>query len=171
MLLRRLVRPLFAAWFVAEGLDALRHPAPHVESARSGLSLVEGQGRARRVTDRLPDRLTSGRLTDTQLTVAVRAHGAAMVGAAALLALGRAPRTAALVLAGLTAPLVVANLPDRESRTTQETQARRDRLVRSLSFTAGAVLVALDREGRPGLRWRLDAAHDHRVATRTAEQG
>lgn len=171
MLLRRLVRPLFAAWFVTEGLDALRHPEPHVAAARSGLALVEGQGRARRVADRLPDRLTSGHLTDTQLTVAVRAHGAAMLGAAALLALGRAPRTAALVLAGLTAPLVVASLPDGEARTAQEKQARRERLVRTLSFTAGAALVALDREGRPGLRWRLDAAHDHRVAARAAEQG
>jgi len=171
VLLRRLVRPLFAAWFVTEGLDALRHPEPHVAAARSGLALVEGQGRARRVADRLPDRLTSGHLTDTQLTVAVRAHGAAMLGAAALLALGRAPRTAALVLAGLTAPLVVASLPDGEARTAQEKQARRERLVRTLSFTAGAALVALDREGRPGLRWRLDAAHDHRVAARAAEQG
>lgn len=171
MLLRRLVRPLFAAWFVTEGLDALRHPEPHVAAARSGLALVEGQGRARRVADRLPDRLTSGHLTDTQLTVAVRAHGAAMLGAAALLALGRAPRTAALVLAGLTAPLVVASLPDGEARTAQEKQARRERLVRTLSFTAGAALVALDREGRPGLRWRLDAAHDHRVAARATEQG
>ncbi|MBT0995429.1 DoxX family membrane protein [Cellulomonas sp. DKR-3] len=159
MLLRRIARPLFASWFVSEGMDALRRPAPHVADARAAL-------------DRLERTVPSAQvhLTDTQLTAAVRAHGAAVVAASGLLAFGKAPRTAALVLAGLTAPLVVVNLPDRtlRARTPEEKRARRDRLVRALAFTAGAVLVGADYEGRPGVRWRIDAARERHAAVKAA---
>ena len=105
MLLRRLARPLFATWFVTEGIDALRRPVPHVADARAVLARVE---RAR------PDARVD--VTDAQLTGIVRAHGAAVVTAGAMLALGKAPRTAALALAALTAPLVVATLPERGAK-------------------------------------------------------
>jgi hypothetical protein len=32
VLLRRLARPLFASWFVTEGLDVVRHPAAHAQN-------------------------------------------------------------------------------------------------------------------------------------------
>jgi len=154
VLLRRIARPLFASWFLSEGVDALRSPAPHVAAARSAVDRVEKVAPGTRVA-----------LTDAQLTAAVRAHGAAVALAATLLAVGKAPRTAALALAGLTAPLVVADLPQRVE-TPAEKNARRERLVRTLAFTAGAVLVAADRQGRPSLRWRLEDAHDRRVAAK-----
>ena len=88
-----------------------------------------------------------------------------------MLAVGRAPRTAALALAGLTAPLVLVNLPRREDRVAlpAEKAERRQRLIRALAFTAGAVLVGADYEGRPGLRWRIADAHDRRVAAHASE--
>lgn len=154
MLLRRIARPLFATWFVSEGLDALRHPASHVAAARATLT---------RFGSAVPG--STAQLTDTQLTTAVRAHGGTVVLAATMLALGRAPRTAALALAGLTAPLVLVNLPERGRPVSPAEKAeRRERLVRALAFTAGAVLVGADYEGRPGLRWRLADAHERRVA-------
>ncbi|AEI12845.1 DoxX family membrane protein [Cellulomonas gilvus] len=155
MLLRRLARPLFATWFVTEGIDALRRPVPHVADARAVLARVE---RAR------PDARVD--VTDAQLTGIVRAHGAAVVTAGAMLALGKAPRTAALALAALTAPLVLATLPERGAKRLDPVaaQARQDRLVRTLAFAAGAVLVAADREGRPGVAWRLQDARARRAA-------
>ncbi|WP_444662531.1 DoxX family protein [Cellulomonas sp. CW35] len=158
MLLRRIARPLFASWFLTEGVDALRSPATHVAAARAAVDRVGKAAPGARVD-----------VTDEQLTALVRAHGAAVTLAAVALAAGKAPRTAALALAGLTAPLVLVNLPDRAERTPHQKRARRDRLVRSLAFAAGAVLVAADREGRPGLRWRLEDAHERRVAARADE--
>lgn len=160
MLLRRLARPVFATWFASEGLDALRHPGSHVVAARAVLDRVEGAAPNARIA-----------LTDTQLTGAVRAHGAAMVLAATMLAVGRAPRTAALALAGLTVPLVLVNMPARGPRPVDpvEKAERRERLVRALAFTAGAVLVGVDHEGRPGLRWRLADAHERRTAAHASD--
>jgi uncharacterized membrane protein YphA (DoxX/SURF4 family) len=159
VLLRRIARPLFASWFVVEGVDALRSPAPHVADARAALDRLERTA---------PD--AHVQLTDAQLTAAVRAHGAAVVAAAGLMALGKAPRTAALLLAGLTAPLVLVNLPDksRPAATPHQKRAKRDRLIRALAFSAGAVLVGADDEGRPGVSWRLEHALDRRHAVKAA---
>ncbi len=160
MLLRRIARPLFATWFVSEGVDALRHPADHVAAARAMLDRLESAAPGS----------TAG-LTDSRLKGAVRLHGGAVALAATMLAVGRAPRTAALALAGLTAPLVLVNLPRREDRVAlpAEKAERRQRLIRALAFTAGAVLVGADYEGRPGLRWRIADAHDRRVAAHASE--
>ena len=158
MLLRRVARPLFSSWFVSEGLDVVRHPSAHAAEARGALTTL---------LERLPAQVRQGpagevigyELTDRQLTSVVQAHGAALAGAGILLALNKAPRTAALALAALTAPLVLVNLPRKKGTESKlERRARRERFVRALAFTAGAVLAAADYEGRPGLGWRLQRA-------------
>jgi len=149
VLLRRIARPLFATWFITEGLDVVRHPGVHAVDARGALARLE-----RRLPTELPD------VSDRQLSLAVQAHGAALAGAGALLAFGKAPRTAALALAVLTAPLVVVNLPDKDAdrRDPVLRKARRERLVRALAFTGGAILAGADLEGRPGISWRIEQA-------------
>src|SRR4051794_39499620 len=84
VLLRRLARPLFASWFVSEGLDVVRHPAAHAAEARGALTTLRG---------RLPQPVRQGPagealgrpLTDRQLTTIVQVHGAALAGAGILL--------------------------------------------------------------------------------------
>ncbi len=172
MLLRRIARPLFASWFLTEGIDTVRRPVPHVEVAREALA---------RATSTVPAGLL-GPLEryrhpgDRDLTTVVRAHGAATVVAAVLLATGRAPRTAALVLAGLTLPLAAAHAPalphrghgtPRRARTEQDRAERREqsrRFVRALAFSGGALLAAADTAGRPGLVWRVEHARATRAA-------
>jgi len=152
VLLRRIARPLFATWFITEGLDVVRHPAAHAADARGALKLLE-----KRFSLDVPD------LSDRQLTTAVQAHGVALAGAGALLAVGRAPRTAALALAVLTAPLIVVNLPDKDAdRDPTLKKARRERLVRALAFTGGAILAGIDLEGRPGVTRRVQDAWEAR---------
>ncbi|WP_448629907.1 hypothetical protein [Cellulomonas soli] len=91
-------------------------------------------------------------------------HGAALATAGLMIIGGRAPRTAALALAALTAPLVLANLPDRRAaHDREERQVRRDRLVQALTLTGAALLVAADREGRPGLAWRVGQVREARA--------
>ncbi|WP_028047666.1 hypothetical protein [Cellulomonas sp. URHE0023] len=162
MLLRRVARPLFASWFVSEGLDVVRHPAAHAAEARGALTTL---------LDRLPAQVSRGpagevvgyELSDRQLTTVVQVHGAALAAAGVLLSANKAPRIAAFALAVLTAPLILVNLPrKRGTESKLERRARRERLVRSLAFTAGAVLAAADYEGRPGISWRVHRARQER---------
>ena len=91
MLLRRIARPLLATWFVTQGVDAVRGPAVHVAFARPAVdTFMQQMG-------------TDTRLSDAQLRSIVVAHGAVTAAAGLALAVGRAPRTAALLLAALTA--------------------------------------------------------------------
>jgi len=161
MLVRRVARPLLASWYVREGLDALRDPAPHAERARRAVALV---------ADRVPPGTPLSTLREPsqrQLVTLVRAHAAATVVAGLLVGLGRAPRTAALVLAALTLPTAVSNLPDKAADAGDPVakRERRDRLVRALAFTGAAVLAAADHEGRPGMAWRLEHARAERART------
>ena len=157
MLVRRIARPLFAAWFVAEGVDALRRPEPHVT-------------RTEEAWRSLKDRLDLPEQPSTsQLTTLAKVHGAAMAGAGLMLALGKAPRTAALALAALTAPLALVNQPFTSSGDAGDADAKRDRFVRNLSMLGGALLAGLDREGRPGLAWRTSHAYADLVTAREAK--
>lgn len=188
MLVRRIARPLFASWFVSEGLDALRRPEPHVARTEACWQTLGG---------RLGLPATP---SGSQVRTLVRAHGAATVVAAAMLGLGKAPRTGALLLAALTVPLVVVNQPfggsaavvATASEAAETTPARsrfgrpvgtatgrasaadraalRERFLRNLTMLGGALLAAVDREGRPGVGWRLGHARVDHAAARDARR-
>ena len=154
-LVRRVARPMLAAMFVVGGLDQLKHPGAKADTARP---LVEKLAPA----VGLPD--------DTELLV--RANGAAMVGAGALLALGRLPRIASTVLAATLVPTTVAahsfwNEQDPKVRAQQRTQ-----FLKNLGLLGGLLLAAVDTEGKPGLayRARMVNASAHRAARQTRRE-
>ena len=95
--LRAFARPMLAASFVLDGVDALTRPARHVERFEKVSPLLEKVG--------LPPVLTS----DARMLT--RACGAVSVAAGLGLATSRAPRTCAAVLAGLNIPLTLVNNP------------------------------------------------------------
>jgi uncharacterized membrane protein YphA (DoxX/SURF4 family) len=162
VLLRPIARPLFASWFVAEGVDALRHPAVHTRAAREGVAALRGYvGRVPVVTEAIDRTLTS--VSEQQLGLAVRAHAVATLAAAGALAAGKAPRTAGLALAVLTVPVVVASLPAARVHDDAES-ARRRRFFSSVSALGGAMLAAADLEGRPSIAWRVRAAREAKAA-------
>ncbi|WP_418276244.1 DoxX family membrane protein [Isoptericola jiangsuensis] len=141
MLLRRLARPLLAVPFVYDGLSAALRPAEHTAAAREG-------------SDTITQALGVDPLDDTQVSLLVRAHGAVTAAAGVLLAVGRAPRTAALVLAALTAPLAVVNQPfTAKGDARQEKTAK---FVRNLGAVGAAVIAGIDLEGRPGVSYRIE---------------
>jgi uncharacterized membrane protein YphA (DoxX/SURF4 family) len=152
MLVRRVARALFAGWFAVEGVQVLREPAAHVARARA---------RWNEIAERF-DLPTDA--DERRTTWLVRAHGGAMALAAIALMIGKAPRTAALTLAGLTAPLVVASAPLSSTGIAQK--ADRERFVRVLSMFGGALLAAVDNEGRPSLSWQIQRARLDREAAR-----
>lgn len=163
MLTRRIARPLLAGWFVAEGVDAVRHPGPHVERMRDGW---------RRLAARTE--LPEPPPTDT-LRLLARAHGGAMAGAGILLALGKAPRASACTLALLTVPVAFIDAPVKQGPATPATLAAGgDRgartLLRDLSLIGGALIAGLDKEGAPSLRWRVRHARLDRDAELAARR-
>src|SRR6201999_1250943 len=81
---RRIARPLLAAAFVASGVDMLLHPKPKIDAAR-------------RLLDKAHEAAPSMPAVDPVRYV--QAEGALKVGAGLMMALGRAPRLAATVLA------------------------------------------------------------------------
>jgi hypothetical protein len=152
--LHRIARPLFATWFVVEGAGAALRPGEHVAAIREAAARLPGQAGD-----------AVNRVDDHRLGLVVRAHGTAMALAAGALAVGKAPRTAATLLALLTVPTLVRTLPPpRATKPTKEqTRARRGRQVQVLSAVGGALIAAGDTEGRPGLRWRVATARARRA--------
>lgn len=154
MLLRRIARPMLASVFIYDGFDALRSPVPHVRTARNTVTRY-----ARTAGLKRP-------LTDRELKLIVRVHGGLTVAAGLGLAFGRAPRSAALLLAGLSLPLAVAQEPFTSDVTPRAVRA--EKFVRSLSAVGAALLAGVDHEGRPGMGWRVAHARTERAHTKAA---
>ena len=123
-ILRSFARPMLAAPFIVDGLDALVRPSRHVEKFEKVAPTLERVG--------LPPVLAS----DARLLT--RASGAVSLVAGLGLATGRAPRTNATILAALNVPLTVVNNP---VWAVKGTQARKEALS---GLLRGAV-----RAGRP----------------------
>ena len=152
--LRRVARPLLAAAFVSEGLDLVRHPGPRVEAARPLVRLVAEPLR-------LPD--------DPELLL--RANGAAMAGAGALLGTGRFPRLSALVLAASLVPTTYVEHPFWAEKDPEVKKRQRQAFLKNAALLGGLLIASADTEGRPGLAWRSRrAAKDARRAATAAKK-
>lgn len=151
-LLRHTSRALLAAPFIADGVDAIRNPEPHIEKFEKVTPTLERIG--------LPPVLTA----DARLLARV---SAAMSVAAGLgLALGKAPRACAAFLAVLNLPIAVINHPVWTIRDLRERNENLRGLLRSGALAGGLLLAAADYEGRPSLQWRYQAWQ----ATRAGQQ-
>lgn len=148
-LVRRLARPLLAASFVADGLDAVRHPAQRVEAARPLVRQVAAP---------------LGLPTDPEALV--RVNGAAMAAAGALFGLGRLPRLSALVMALTLAPAAYTQHAFWQEKDPVRRRDQRRALLHDVSLVGAALVAAVDTAGRPGLAWRSRRAV--RQARRTA---
>jgi hypothetical protein len=95
-------------------------------------------------------------LSDTRLSLAVRAHGAVTALLGVGLGAGILPRSASLQLAAITAPLVVAHQPFTSRG--DERIAKTQRFVRALGYVGAALIAGVDLEGKPGVSWRIDQA-------------
>jgi uncharacterized membrane protein YphA (DoxX/SURF4 family) len=134
---RRIARPLLAAIFVVQGLDALRHPGRRAEVASPLLDKIGPMLG-------LPD--------DTEMLV--RANGVAQLAGGAMLATGKLPRVGALLIAGSLLPTTVAGHAFWEKSDPKERAQHRVQFLSNLGLLGGALLAAVDTEGKPGLAWR-----------------
>ncbi|MEV8514916.1 DoxX family protein [Dactylosporangium sp. NPDC051484] len=137
---------MLAAIFVIQGWAAFRAPEKLAEPARP-------------VTDRLEPAIKALHPSlPTDAETLVRVNGAAQMIGGILLATGRAPRPAALLLAGSLVPTTLAGHPFWSIEEPQQRAAQRIQFLKNLGLAGGLLLAALDHEGRPDLRWRAGQA-------------
>lgn len=163
---RTLARPLLASMFVSGGVDMLRNPGPLAPVAEPVTSKVVEA--AQPVADRAAE--AAGAAVDVDLPddpeLLTQVAGGVMVGAGALLAIGKLPRLSAAALAATLVPTTLAahrfwELDDPEERSAQQVH-----FMKNLGLLGGLALAALDTEGRPSAAWR--ARHASRTARREA---
>lgn len=152
MLLRRIARPLLAAWFIGDAVSAVRSPQSHVELARTPVNKA--------VTT-----LGGEPLSDAQLRNVVRAEGVVTIFLGLGLALGKSPRACGLLLAATTVPHVIATAPvghkkDHEGRSRSE---RVGPFLQKLGAVGAALLVAADTAGKPSMAYRVNKAKTQRA--------
>ena len=149
---RRIARPMLAAIFVTSGLDALLHPAKRAQIAAPLVAKLSGPLN-------LPD--------DPEMLV--RANGATMVAAGAMLGTGTFPRVAAMTLAGALVPTTYTAHAFWTVKDPAERAQQKVHFLKNVGLLGGVLLASVDTAGKPGLayRTRLAQAHARRQADLT----
>ncbi|MGW3466967.1 DoxX family protein [Saccharopolyspora sp. NPDC000995] len=156
MLIRRLARPMLAATYIYGGIGALRDAPTHAKAAAPLLEKT-----AAPLKDSLPEQFP----TDPETLV--RIDGMVKLGAGALLALGKFPRLAALLLAGSTVPTTLAAHAFWEIDNPQERANQQTHFLKNIGLLGGLLITAVDTRGKPSVGYRAKrrarkvAAHTH----------
>lgn len=141
-LLRFVARPMLAAVFIFDGIDALRNPDNHVERFKKIEPTLEKLG--------FPPVLTS----DAKLLSRVAGTITALTGLG--LALGKHPRLCAFTLATVNFPITVVNNPMWVAKTETERKNYWRGLVQGASLAGGLGMAMLDSNGQPSRKVRRE---------------
>jgi putative oxidoreductase len=155
MLVRRIARPLLAAPFVSDGVDALRNPQSHVAAAAP---LVE------KVTEQADKQLPVQLPKDTAQWVKIVAG--VKVAAGVLFSLGRLPRLSALLLGATALPTALAQYRFWEATDPREKANQTKHFLHSLGLLGGLLIAAVDTQGKPSVGYRAKRAA-HKAAEST----
>lgn len=142
-MIRKFARPMLASVFVWDGVDTLRNASDHVAETESVLQ------RLRKV---VPAQYAGYIPNDPEL--AARAVGGLKVGAGSTLALGKAPRTSAAVLALSTLPNLLGRNAFWEAEDSEEKNNRRNGFITNTALLGALFIATQDTEGKPSLAWR-----------------
>lgn len=154
MLIRRLARPLLASTFVANGVETLMHPQSRVQEASN--LVVKGQ-------ESLPSNIASSLPSDPDTMVKVTA--AVQIAGGTLLALGKAPRPAALALAATVVPATVTEQNFWAETDPARKAVKRTAFLKDMGLLGGLMIAAADTAGKPSLGWRGRRAARKAAAT------
>ncbi|MFF1922188.1 DoxX family protein [Streptomyces sp. NPDC058221] len=136
--LRRIARPLLATPFVTEGARALRIPRPLAAGTASP---------AQRLGSPVGDPLQLARL-----------NAAVQIGAGGLLALGRCPRSASLVLAASLVPTTLAEHAWWKEEDAERRKDQRFHFARRIGLFGALLLAAADTHGKPSTAYQVRTA-------------
>lgn len=146
-MIRKFARPMLASVYVADGVDVVLNSQAHVEGTQTVINRLRTVV-PRKYMKKLPE--------DPQ--VITQAVGATKVLAGSSLALGKAPRTSATVLAAISVPTIIARHAFWETQDREEKIARRQGFLTSIALLGGLAITSADTAGKPGLKWRADKA-------------
>jgi len=133
---------MLAATFVSGGIDNLKHVDDLAAAAEPVTEKLEPVVER---TNPLPIHLDQRQL--------VVANAVAHIAAGSLLALGRAPRLSALVLAGTLVPTTLAGHRFWEESDPSTRSQQQIHFFKNVSMMGGLLLAAVDTEGKPSLAW------------------
>lgn len=145
--IRKLARPLLASVYVIDGVETVANPAARRESAETVLTKVRGV---------VPSSYR-GFLPNSPETAA-QVVGGVKVGAGTLFALGKAPRTAATLLAVTAVPTIIGRHAFWEASDEEEKDRRRSGAITDAALLGGVLLASVDTDGNPDLKWRTKKA-------------
>ncbi len=147
MLLRKIARPLLAAAFVGQGVDALRRPQQAGKAARPAFDGLK----------RLPDQIAAKVPSDVEAFA--KANALAQIGGGVLLASGKLPRIASAVLACTVIPGSAGTHMFWTETDPQRRSEQRKAFLTDVSLVGGLMIAAADTEGKPSLGWRARRAY------------
>lgn len=152
---------MLSAIFISGGAAQLADPASHVPQARSVTDEVQ----------ELADENDVEAVADADATQMVQLNGLVQVVGGLLLAFGKLPRLAALLLAGSLVPTTLAGHRFWEERDPAEKQRQQTHFFKNVSLLGGLLIATMDREGKPSIAWRSGHAVDHaRIAADHAKE-
>jgi uncharacterized membrane protein YphA (DoxX/SURF4 family) len=143
---------MMAGVFVYGGIDALRDP----------------ESKAKAADDVAPMIAKALRLPMTDTVTLVRINGGVQVVAGTMLALGKARRLSALVLAASLLPTTYAGHRFWEEVDEAKRAQQRIHFLKNLAMLGGLVLAAGDTGGRPSLPWQARRAAQHAIEAAVA---
>lgn len=149
MLLRRVARPLIAAVSIAHGVDTLINPKPKIEAATPLLAKTQGM---------LPEAVDP--------TLAVQAGAAVKIAAGLMMALGRAPRIAATLLAAELIPSTVAEHPFWSPGPPDTRKAHQQHFLANCGLLGGLLLTITAPADKRSKRGKKNAKRRARKKTR-----
>lgn len=155
MLVRRIARPLLAAPFVYGGISTLRKPEDRVPGARPIVEKI-----AETADKQLPVQVPR------DVEQWVKGDAAVKVVAGALFALGKLPRSTALVLSASIVPTTLAGHRFWEHDDPTEQFGQISNFLKNTGLLGGLLLAAVDTEGRPSVGYRARRAA-HKAADST----
>lgn len=155
MFIRRLARPLLASVFIYGGVQALRDVPGHAKAAAPLLDRAIAP-----VKDSLPEQVP----TDTETLV--KLDGLVKVGAGTMLAMGKFPRLASLLLADSLVATTLVSHAFWEVNDPQRRNAEQVQFLKNASLLGGLLISAVDTEGKPSVRYRTQHGA-HKVAKQT----
>jgi len=141
-----------AGIFIYGGIDALRDPQSKAKAADNVAPLIA----------------EALQLPTTDTVTLVRINGAIQLAAGTMLALGKARRLSALVLAASLVPTTYAGHRFWEAKDDEQREQQRIQFLKNLSMLGGLVLAAGDTGGRPSIPWQARRAATHAIESAAA---
>lgn len=149
-ILRSVARPVLVLPLIVDSIDAIRNPKTHAKKFLDVYKYAE--------------KLGAPKVSKKQAKLASQVAGCTTIVAATGLALGRAPRTCAAVLALTALPVAIVQNPVWTAKDKEERSRYRRGLERYGAVFGGLVFASVDRQGAPSAIWRAQNWRDQSVA-------